>query len=245
METVPEIRAVGLDGCRGGWVAAKLVAETNGDHVEFDVFPNIVAMADWRQTHAPGAAVAIDVPMGLTDMGGFRSCDAAARKRLGATRGSVFAPPARYLLGATNYKQVQALVKERQLADAGVPGVSAQAAGLITKIAEVDTFARHERGVEEWLFEVHPEMSFLAWQGQALAGKKSPAGALQRLHLARAHFDGVEEGLLALASARVALDDALDACAALWSAVRRSRCEAEILGGEERDSHGLIMRMIV
>jgi predicted RNase H-like nuclease len=231
---------MGLDGCRGGWVAAKLV----GERIEFDTFPDVSAMAEWRREHAPPAIVAIDVPIGLTDDGGPRSCDSMARARLGPASGSVFAPPARYLLAATDYKHVQRLVKERQLQDGDVPGLSAQAAGLISKIAEVDEFVRSTSDVEDWLVEVHPEISFLAWNGQPLAGKKSPAGALQRLRLPRGHFAGVEDGLLALESSRVGLDDALDACAALWSAVRQVNGEAETLGGD-RDANGLIMRMVV
>lgn len=98
--------------------------------------------------------------------------------------------------------------------------------------------------VEDWLVEVHPEVSFLSWNGDRLPGKKSPAGALRRLHLARERLPDLEDGLLALDSSRVGLDDALDACAALWSAVRHLNGKAKTLGGG-RDSHGVVMRMVV
>lgn len=235
-----EVRAMGLDGCRGGWVAATLVRE----RVEFETFADVGAMAAWRREHAPAAIVAIDVPIGLRDDGGPRACDTEARKRLGAASGSVFSPPGRYLLEAVDYKHVRRLVRARQLADGAIPGLSAQAAGLLKKIVEVDRFVQSTSGVDEWLVEVHPEVSFVAWNGGFLPGKKSPAGALRRLRLAREHFAGLEDGLLGLGSSRVGLDDALDACAALWSAARHGDGGAEALG-EERDSHGLLMRMVV
>jgi predicted RNase H-like nuclease len=178
---MPEVRAMGLDGCRGGWIAAALGA---GDRVSFQMFPDVGALAAWRREHAPGAMVAIDVPIGLTDKGGPRDCDTEARAMLGAGAGSVFSPPARYLLEAMDYTHGQQLVKARRREDGEVPGLSAQAAGPITKIAEVDEFVRATPDAESWLVEVHPEVPFSAWSGKGLPGKKSPAGALTRLRIA-------------------------------------------------------------
>lgn len=241
-----EVPAIGVDGCRAGWVAATLVGERAGAHIEFCTFADIGALADWRDAHAPGAIVGIDVPIGLTDDGVFRRCDTEARERLGKARRSVLPPPARYLLAATNYKHARQLVEQRRRAAPGTPGVSAQAAGLLSKIAEVDRFVQGGNEVESWLVEVHPEVSFLSWtDGTRLAGKRSPAGALQRLRCARAGFAGVEEGLLTLDPRGLCLDDALDACAALWSAQRFSGGEAQVLGGHQRDSQGVLMRMAV
>ena len=237
--------AVGADGCRAGWIAAVLTGTGVHEHLRFRLFATISDLAAWRAAQAPGAAVGLDVPMGLTATGERRPCDVAARKELGSLAGSVFAPPGRYLLGALGYAEVRALVEELRSTSPDAPGVSAQSAGIISKIAEVDAFLLAQPAAQDWLIEVHPELSFGRWAGSALGGKRSPAGAIQRLRLVRDRFTGIEDALAELSStgSRIGFDDALDACAALWSALRWPD-DAVVLGGE-RDDRGLLMRMVV
>lgn len=239
------VHAVGADGCRGGWIAALLAGRGAGETLSFHLFADISELAEWRTAEAPNAVVALDVPMGLMPSGGLRPCDVAARKILGPLASSVFPPPARYLLAATSYEEVRALVRERQRESPGAPGLSAQSAAISPKIAEVDDFLRQHAGAQEWLIEVHPELSFRYWAGMPLFSKRSPAGAIERLRLVRGRFPGVEEALSALphTGSTVGFDDALDACSALWSALRWQK-GADVLGGE-LDSCGLAMRMVV
>lgn len=239
------VHAVGADGCRGGWIAALLSGDGDTETLRFRLFADVSALAGWRAAEASNAVVALDVPMGLTSSGGLRPCDVAARKALGPLASSVFPPPARYLLGATSYKEVRALVNERQKESPGAPRLSAQSTAIIPKIAEVDRFLRQHAAAQDWLIEVHPELSFQHWAETPLLSKRSPAGAIERLRLVRSRFPGVEETLSALPhpGSSVGLDDALDACSALWSALRWQN-GAVVLGGE-LDSCGLVMRMVV
>jgi predicted RNase H-like nuclease len=80
---------LGVDGCRGGWVAAS----ERGARV-YPTFAEIVAERF--------ELVLIDVPIGLLEAGP-RSCDLQARTLLGARRSSVFPAPARRLLRARRY----------------------------------------------------------------------------------------------------------------------------------------------
>lgn len=239
------VRAIGADGCRGGWIAALGAGEPSRESVSFRLFGTVAELATWRATDAPDAVVALDVPMGLTEIGGFRPCDLAARKALGALASSVFAPPGRYLLSAASYTEVRRLVEERQHYEPAAPGLSAQSAGIIPKIAEVDRFLRETPAAQDWLIEVHPELCFAALAGEHLPGKRSAAGAVRRLRLVRDRFPGAEEALstLALPATSAGFDDALDACAALWSALRWGN-GATVIGGEV-DAKGLVMRMVV
>ncbi len=109
----------------------------------------------------------------------------------------------------------------------------------------VDAFLLAHPAAQDWLLEVHPELSFARWAGQPVSGKLSPAGAIQRLRLVRDRFAGAEDALADLphTGSRIGFDDALDACAALWSALRFPH-EAQVLGGE-CDDHGLAMRMVI
>ena len=115
----------------------------------------------YRRRHGEDAPVAMDIPMALTEEGGFRDCDREARERLGDRRSTVFAPPGRYLLEAgTTYRTVRDLVEERRRAEGAerVPGVSAQSAALIPKIREVDHLVRaYGLSAPECFLEAHPD----------------------------------------------------------------------------------------
>src|SRR5918911_328826 len=100
--------AVGADGTRGGWAAAVLY--TDGT-TRLQLFGDVAELAAFREE--AGATVAIDIPIGLLDTVGFRTCDRQARALLGPRPSSVFAPPAR---------------------DPAARGLSAQAAGIAAKV---------------------------------------------------------------------------------------------------------------
>ena len=212
----------------------------------FDAFAGLL---DWVSPGTLDARVTVDVPIGLPDQVAFRSCDNEARSRLGSRRSSVFAPPARYLLGAADYSEIQARVAAWRL-DTGVEkggGLSQQAFGILPKVQEVDDLMLADPEREQWVGEVHPEVSFLRLFGQPLAPKASPVGLAQRIAACRAPFPDLERSVAnsQFETAAVALDDVLDAYAALWTALRWRDGEAESLGGEETDSRGLLMRMLI
>src|SRR5262245_49047738 len=79
--------ALGLDGCRKGWVAAWI--DTDGRR-GFDIISDVAS--------ANGAALAmIDIPIGLPESG-YRAVDQAARNVLGRARSRVFLGARRPLL---------------------------------------------------------------------------------------------------------------------------------------------------
>lgn len=212
---------VGLDGCRGGWVA---LAQT-GDAV----VAHFLATLDELDALSPCVA-AIDIPIGLPDAGP-RPCDTLARRALGRPRGSsVFPVPVRSVLGAATYAEACRL---NRAADGR--GISRQAWNLVPKIREADAYLRARPGSQTWLRESHPELAFARWAGHAMRfNKKSAAGRAERLRLVEARF-----GVGALAAARRALparvaaaDDVLDAFALLRTAARLAVGVAESLPGE-------------
>jgi len=242
--------AVGVDGARAGWVAACLYADALSPRDAAVWETRLVLAADIGALAAlrGGAAVAIDVPIGLLDTVGFRACDQAARALLGRRASSVFAPPARYMLDAAgDYAAIRALVERRRATDPAAKSLSAQAAGIAPKVAEVDAFVRAHPQSECWLWECHPELSFLRLNaGAAVTGdKRSVAGLANRLALVRAVFPDVEASLSTAPwpGRDVGLSDALDAYAALSAALACARGEQEELGDGRRDSAGVLMRI--
>ena len=256
MADLPEapLLAVGLDGAPAGWVAACLYADAQSAEdadcwqTRLTLLDDITQVAALREQAGGTATVAIDVPIGLLDCVDFRNCDREARKLLGARKNAVFAPPARYMLAAADdYAAIRALVAARRVAVPEAKSLSAQAAGIAPKVAEVDAFVRAHPECETWLWECHPELSFLALNdGGAVAGdKRSAAGLTQRLQLVRREFADVEDQLLTAPwpGKAVALSDALDAYASLSTAVQCARGHQEELGDGQRDNENIPMRM--
>ena len=99
---------------------------------------------------------------------------------------------------------------------------------------------------ERWLFECHPELSFLALDaGRPLDGKRSPAGARRRLQLVSAVFPDAAERIAAAPQPGTQADpsDWLDAYAALTAAVAIIRGEHVTLDAA-RDAEGVPMRIV-
>ena len=187
--------------------------------------------------------VAIDVPIGLPERGP-RACDREARGLLGARRSSVFPAPVRAAIGATTHEEASA----RSEAASG-RRVSAQTFHILRKIREVDGLLCRDAAARAAFVEVHPELSFRAWnRGRPMAQpKKDAAGRRARLRLAEAWLG---RGVLADARGHVrkkdlADDDVLDAIAALWTAVRIARGDAVTVPEDPpRDARGLPMRIV-
>jgi predicted RNase H-like nuclease len=235
--------AIGVDGARAGWVGACLYA---GGRTELRLFADVWELHAFRG----GAAVAMDVPIGVLETVGFRPCDVEARKRLGARASCVFAPPARYMLPAAgDYAAIRRLVDQRRRAEPAAKSLSAQAAGIAPKVAEVDAFVRAHPEAEAWLWECHPELCFAALDGGgALAApKRSAEGRARRLALVRERFPEAPQRLATAPwrASAATTTDALDAYAALTTALRCARGEHDELGGDERDDAGVLMRVAV
>jgi predicted RNase H-like nuclease len=246
--------AMGVDGARGGWVAACLYASSLYDEdvtawkSRLRLFPTIEQVAAFRHAAGGDAAVAIDVPIGLPPSVDYRPCDIEARELLGPRRSSVFAPPARYMLAvADDYDAICRLVDKERETNPAAKGLSPYAAGIAPKVKEVDDWVRAHRESEKWLFECHPELCFQALaEGRLLPPKATAAGLTERLRLVRSVFQDAEDRLAAaeLPAKKVGLADVLDAYAALASALKCARGHEEVLGDGERDREELVMRMV-
>jgi len=222
---------MGVDGCRGGWLACVLDETTvRWDHVD--------AVADVRKLLERDVdAVAIDIPIGLPE-DGVRACDVEARHQLGRRGVSVFAAPVRSVLGCASYAEAR-----RVLAARGGASMSAQAFGIVPAVAAVD--AALTPADESRVVEAHPEVAFWAMSdGEPLDPKKTARGAGQRLARLQASLGNPVKALADVPSG-VPLDDALDALACVWVARRWAAGSASVLGNGQRDARGLPMRIVV
>jgi predicted RNase H-like nuclease len=180
----------GIDGTKGGWVAVEL---EDGRFSGAKLLRPIES--DFGELGA-AEVLGIDIPIVF----GPRLADAQARAYLKGTASVVFSVPDRSKFGAPFSRG---------------GGISAQAYALGPRIIHVTKLAVREKR----LYEVHPEVSFRAMNGQKPLGfrKKSAGGVIERTKLLRRH--GIKLGRLGDA-ALAPIDDVLDAAACAWTAHR-------------------------
>lgn len=217
------MKAVGIDGCRGGWIAVWIEAAGRRG---FEILPRIE-----DATRMNATMTMIDMPIGLPHSG-YRACDLAARHLLGRGCARVFLGARRPLLDLRDdFDQANRWAK------ADGAGISRQLFGILPKIAEVDRFITASKGRQETFREAHPELIFQRLnRGVLPPGKKSDEGrALRRALIARHGFGDIDPWLNRLWGSGARADDLLDACAcaiaaqdAAVSAGRKVDCAAEV-----------------
>lgn len=226
---------MGVDGCRGGWVAVLLDTEQTAI-----VTRRFRSARGFVRLDPPPALIAVDMPLGLPARGA-RSCDVLVRRHLGRPRGSsVFPAPLRAMLDASSREEADALGRATD-----GRGLGCQAWNLVPKIRELD--AAVGRAEQDRVREAHPEASFSLWAGAPLAhGKRTKAGQRERRALVASRYGNDVFLRLRAEHARqhVADDDLLDAFALLWTA-ERLHAGTAVRWPEDppRDARGLRMEI--
>ncbi len=225
--------ALGVDGCRAGWLAVRLTDDGERLTLEYALYPSFAAVLE---AHPDARAIAVDMPIGLYESGRarMRPCDQIARQKLGRRACCVFIPPTREMLRAELYTPLRAL------------GLSVQAYHLIPRIRELDALLTPDLQTRVW--ESHPELSFMALTGAPIGEpKRTAAGQTARRDaLSHALGESVNELLTtfraAVAPRQAGVDDLLDACVLAWSARRHLQGESELCVGDPAyDARGLRM----
>lgn len=211
----PGVSLAGVDGCKAGWVVVLAQAQARDARSH-----QVLVCASFAEVLAltPSPTVlAVDMPIGLLTVPqpGGRVCDRLARQVLGRRASSVFTPPIRRLLNATNYAQV----RHR--------GLTIQAFHILPKIRQVDRVLTP--ALQQRVYEAHPELAFYALAGQPMRErKKVVAGREERLQaLEQASTSlmanirqAVTQALQHYPRSQVAPDDLLDAYVLVHTAWR-------------------------
>lgn len=223
---------IGLDGCRGGWIAAIW----RGDEIHTKLFRHFADVLTEETT-----VIAVDMPMGLPEQHG-RHAEQMARKALKGRASSIFAVPSRAAIAALDYSAACSV----NLRHSNPPRkLSKQVFHLFAKMREVD--AALTPALQALVFEVHPELAFSVMNGGVALrhSKKTIEGERERLRLlAQQGLPRLEPSAFGYLRKDVARDDVIDACAAAWSARRILEGKAQHFPqAEERDARGLLMRI--
>lgn len=162
---------VGVDGCRAGWLAAAVVDGT----WHFEVFEAFESLWEHLESGAVDS-VLVDVPVGLR-AGRVRECDEAARALLGARWNAVFRTPVSCAIELKrmegpdeDYRPVASAINDARTGH----GVSVQAWNIADGVAELDSFFDEEGlALDGPVREAHPELAYMAFEGQPIAYSKT------------------------------------------------------------------------
>lgn len=235
------MRTLGIDGCKGGWIAVEIDDRGNGSVGVFDTVYRALIM------HPACDVMLIDMPIGLPDaMTPRRECDAIARKLLGKGLTSrVFDPPPRRALDTSFYEDACAL------SDTIIgKKISRQSFNIAPKIKELDGVLRRHRDYVGRVRESHPELAFAAMNNrQALrVSKKQKSGLQGRLKVLQRHYPHAHElyqhAKESILRKEAGLDDILDAMALAIMARSAQRLRS-IPGNPPSDAVGLPMEIVV
>jgi predicted RNase H-like nuclease len=192
----------------GGW----LVAPGNLQGITLAPQPAYVltSLADVLDYRPSFSVVALHAPIGAASTAGdFRSCDVAARDRLGRRSGAVVPAPSRAVLEATSYEEAHRIdptldiVRWRSLAKAA------------EAIKEVQSWRQRV------VWEVNPELALTTMNdGEPIPfGRRSPIGRQFRRELIERKLPGADR-VLKERPPTVREEKLIDALADLWTARR-------------------------
>lgn len=230
---------VGVDGCRGGWLAVKLPTDGRWEVKIFASFSQL-----WT-TYEDASLILVDIPIGLLEDAHGRACDWLARKVLGPRYRSVFPVPCRPAVYARTYDEAikinEQLTKKR---------IFQATWNIIPKIRQVDEVLLKNSQARARVREVHPEVLFWALAGQRPMTFKKTAddGFNERLQLLKGMYPQTEAilsyGIISLRVQEVARDDLLDALAAAVTGLLGHSKLKTLPEIPERDAHGLPMEIV-
>lgn len=209
-------KQAGLDGCKGGWI----LCEIDGSKTSFSYLKNLVDL-----NTAEFETILIDIPLYLAE-NGHRPSEIQAKKLLKKRSASIFFTPTKEAINEKDYNE--GLRINRLLIG---KGFSKQAYNLFPKILEA---ARFKENNPELIFESHPELCFLGWNGGALKhSKKTREGKNERLDLIKRIY---KPGLSALNNLpfKGFEEDAIDAM--ILAITARERHRFTFLGEKEKEA---------
>ena len=228
---------IGVDGCRGGWIAAVL---DHGDMRlrKYDVLSSLI------EEYPAFDAFLIDMAIGLRNSTKEIRPDDEAKKELGPRASTVFPIPSRdavYADGEENQKLANIRTLGKSLAK--------QSIAIIPKIRELDTFLNDHPEYKNKILESHPEVDFARLNGAVLMSrKKEEPGLSQRIDVLSEFLDKKE--LFGMYDKAKELqcnqDDLIDAiCLAVTGALYAHGEYETIPAKPEMDEKGLLMQLIV
>lgn len=227
---------IGIDGCKGGWIAA--ILDKHGLKMEkHQILENLV------MTHPDFSECLIDMVIGLQEKKEEIRPDSYARKIISKRASTIFPAPCRQAIYADTVAEKYDL-NQKILGKKFTP----LTLGIMPKMREVDEFLEKYPNYKNVLKESHPEVCFSRLLGETIMTKKnSVEGIEERIKILSRFVPIDREYLLAKEKEfKCSMDDLLDAiCLAVAGVlVQDGKCE-RVPEEPMRDARGLLMQMII
>ena len=203
---------IGMDGCSAGWFTTKIADKQSL------IFNIIEDLNDDYLKKSNLSHIGIDIPLYLSKTG-KRRAEIEARFLLKKRACTIFSPPTFNVLRAKNY--IDAC--EINFKECG-NRISKQSWNLFPKIKEAQKFLENNLICQVGIFEIHPELSFMAMNDMNLieASKKTEIGKKIRIKLIQKFFPSFsfESVRDQYKKYQVHDDDILDSISIVWSTQR-------------------------
>ncbi len=190
--------SIGLDGCRGGWVATSInnKGEVSVDHVK--------ELSSYLSSQPKEAVILADMMLNLDNSGEPRRFDCHTRKLLGKWHSRCFTAPPKKALEAEDYRAAC----EISFSICGKK-ISKQCYNLFPKIRELALLKDNR------LIEFHPEIAFMLLNENHLIqeSKKTSEGINIRMALLQKIIPGFSSLTEHIDSSNAKVDDLLDSAA--------------------------------
>lgn len=228
---------LGVDGCKGGWIAAVL------DHGELRIkFTESIEELTARYPHFD--AFLIDMVIGLQGSSQMYRPDHLARMELKPRTSTVFPAPSRVAVeaeGPTEQRKANRSALDKSL--------SAQTINIIPKIKELDQFLDSHPEYKNRILESHPELVFKRLKGSVvMTRKKDRAGIEEREAILRSYLQEIYDFSVMERAKELGCkpDDILDAvCLAVAAALAAHNMCETLPKNPEKDEKGLYMMLTV
>lgn len=229
---------IGVDGCKGGWIAASI----NNRELYLNKYIDFSELiSDNRQFDG----MLVDMVMGLpSNIEQYeKRPDGIARRIVKPRTSTIFAVPTR--------QAVYEMTKEKQR-DANFlaigKGLSEQTIAIIPKMRELDEFLLENKDYKNVIRESHPEVCFARLNGVVLTSKSERNGIIDRIQVLEKYLPVLSEEYVRKSAKKLGCkpDDVLDAvCLAVTANLDAQGRTETIPETPATDDKGLKMQMVI
>jgi 8-oxo-dGTP diphosphatase len=231
------ITSIGVDGCKGGWIAAVLkqgrliIDKYSSLNEVIQVYPNFDEFL-------------IDMVIGLQSKKDHIRPDSYARKIINERTSTIFPAPCRQAVYAKTVSEAYDQ-NERVLGKKFTP----LTVGIIPKMRELDSYFQENPEYKNFIKESHPEVCFARLNGKTVLSKKSEIdGMEERIRILSNYIPDLTLNKVAVHAKNLKcnIDDIVDAvCLAVTANIANQGDFDIIPENPMRDETGLLMQMII
>ena len=234
-----EALCVGVDGCKGGWVAAVI----EQGELRIEKYLNINELID---KYPKFDNMLIDMVIGLpvNQKQYDNRPDSTARRLIAPRTSTIFAVPSRQAV----YEETEEAQIKANRAALG-KGLAKQTMAIISKMRELDVFLLENDKYKNVIKESHPEVCFARLNGAVVMTKKSEMhGLMERVQILSQFFPNLSVDSISVIAKELHCnrDDIVDAVCLAITANLDLQGDTEVIPKDVMvDNHGLKMQMVI